>query len=163
MNLNPFELKENSYYAKDMYIKDENNQLKPIEDIAEKFNDKYGSYEYLLKGIDEGVDWRSIVYAGCYQGDLFCLDTKNRKYYFVNTGYGSCSGCDWYESQCCSIEGLQEIQDGLKKDIVEFDNLDEFMEWLNNEETIKYWSKSEIKEFLDDVNKEYGNLSDMSV
>lgn len=156
MNLNPFELRNNDYYVKDMYYKNQNGwkDFEPSRPCKELFNEEYGSYKYLLKGIHKDVDWKSIVYTGSYQGELYCLGVLDNKYYYVKTGYGSCSGCDWYEGNVGTVEGLQEIQDELKRDIREFDSLEEFLEYFNREE-VTGWRKDETKEFLIKAKEHY--------
>lgn len=160
MNLNPFELRENDYYVKDMYIKEKESygRLSVNPEVGIKLNEKYGSYEYLLKGINIDINWKSVVYTGSYQGELYCLgEGSNGNVYYVNTGYGSCSGCDWYQGSEKSIEGLQEIQDSLKKDIKEFDNVNTFIDWFTSDErkANEWWGKEERDEFLIDVKKKY--------
>lgn len=152
MNLNPFELRENDYYAKDAYEKDKWGDYS-----ANKLGVKYGSYEYLLACINTDIDWDCICYTGSYQGELYCLGNLNDKYYYVSTGYGSCSGCDWYQANEGTIEGLQEIQDALKSDIREFDTINEVIEYLTRDENYK-WNKEEIDEFLNDINLKYNIL-----
>lgn len=160
MNLNPFELRNNDYYVKDMYMKDKDgwSWLSVVPEVGKQLNEYYGSYEYLLKGINLEIDWKSIVYTGSYQGELYCLgESKDGKVYYVNTGYGSCSGCDWYQAQDGSIEGLQEIQNSLKKDIKEFNNVDDFIEWFTSDERNynEWYGKEERDEFLNDVREKY--------
>ena len=92
MNLNPFELRRNDYYAVDMYVVRENGYYPDEKEDVENALECYGSYEYLLKGINTEVKWKVIEYCGSYQGELFCLGNIGDKIYFVNTGYGSCSG-----------------------------------------------------------------------
>jgi hypothetical protein len=149
MNLNPFELRNNDYYAKDLFEHGNYGSLR-----ANKFGETYGSYEYLLKGIHIGVEWKIVCYAGSYQGELYCLGEHDNKFYYVNTGYGSCSGCDWYQANDGDIEGLQEIQDSLKRDIREFNNIAEFLSWFNDNNS-GIWVNSEMKEFLAEVQKVY--------
>lgn len=148
MNLNPFELRENDYYVKDMFTKG-GYYLK-----ANKFGEEYGSYEYLLKGINTEINWTVICYAGSYQGELYCLGELEGKVYYFNTGYGSCSGCDWYQANEDTIEGLQEVQDGIKREIREFDNLNDFMEWFSGEYN-NSWGREERDEFLGEISKHY--------
>jgi hypothetical protein len=152
MNLNPFELRENDFYVKDMYKMrtDGWSRLEPTQLNEDEYG---GSYEYLLRGINTDVDWKIICYAGSYQGELFCLGEYDNKFYFVNTGYGSCSGCDWYQANDDSISGLQEIQDSLKKDIKEFDTLVDFLDWFKNNED-NWWSYDK-GDFLRDIKETY--------
>lgn len=152
MNLNPFELRENDYYAVDMY--EENGHYPKEKKDVEILLDSYG-YGYLLKGINTEVDWRVKEYCGSYLGELFCLGNIEDKIYFVNTGYGSCSGCDWYEANCGSIKGLQSVQDGLKRDIKEFDNIDSFLEWLNSDDRRTVWWDEDREQFLKEVKLKY--------
>lgn len=154
MNLNPFELRDNDYMAKDMYKKTNfGGDLEPS-----LWNEEYGGYEYLLKGINTDIDWKVTCYTGSYQGELCCLGVDAAgKYYYVNTGYGSCSGCDWYEACGDSIVGLQELQDSLKNNLKEFDSLTDFIKWFTSPER-KYneWRSSEERdEFLKDVEEKY--------
>lgn len=137
-----------------MYEGEENNYPDEKEDV-EKLLGSYG-YGYLLKGINTEVDWKVEEYCGSYQGELFCLGNIGDKIYFVNTGYGSCSGCDWYEANSGSIKGLQSVQDGLKRDIKEFDNIDMFLEWFNSDDRkTEWWDNEDREQFLKEVKLKY--------
>lgn len=149
MNLNPFELRTNDYKADAMFKRDKWGDL-----CAFLWDESYGSYEYLLKGINTEINWRVICYAGSYQGELYCFGEYNDKFYYVSTGYGSCSGCDWYQAKADDIDGLQEIQNSLKNAIREFESIEEFKEWFNAKE-VSGWYREEADEFLHKLNREY--------
>jgi hypothetical protein len=150
MKLNPFELRKNDYFARDMY------EMRGGWLCANKFDEAYGGYEYLLKGINTDVEWTVVCYTGSYQGELYCLGEAYGKFYYVNTGYGSCSGCDQYEAVKSDLNGLQELQDALKYKLREFESLDEFLQWFNGEYS-DAWYESERNEFLNAVNKFYSH------
>lgn len=148
MKLNPFELRNNDYMAKEMFYRGNSGFLIPT------LWEECDSYEYLLKGINTDVNWKIICYAGSYQGELYCFGEYKNKFYYVSTGYGSCSGCDWYEANRNSVEGLQTIQDELKRNIREFDSIEEFKEWFNKKE-VSGWYRVEAEIFLAELDEEY--------
>lgn len=145
MNLNPFELRPNDYCVKDLFTETRFGWFKPT-----KFGAERGGYEYLLRGINIDVNWTIICYAGNYQGELYCLGESKGLFYYVNTGYGSCSGCDWYQAKEDKLDGLQEVQDGLKLKIREFNSLNDFLEWFKGEYTDS-WCEEESNEFLSKI------------
>lgn len=151
MKLNPFELRNNNYYVKDLYK--ESTHWHCIDTIS----GENGNYEYLLKNINTDVNWEILCYTGYYSGYIYCLGKGYNKYYYIGIGYGSCTVCDVYQS-CNSIADLQELQDSLKSCIREFDTLEEFIKWFNSEEGDNVWDR-ERDGFLKEIQDKYPNIS----
>lgn len=116
--------------------------LFPIEKISdnEKILLKMGAnyegihnYSGLLKSITDKIEW--ILESGYedYQGDLYWLGKDdNDNYYFLQQGYGSCSGCDALQSANGNYEALDRLRDGMKRNIIKFCSLQEFKEYIVN-------------------------------
>jgi len=82
MNLNPFELEEC------LKLKDVNT------DDSWGYGYEY-SYEELIESITARVKWTIKAGFKDYQGEYFYFGEDGEgKVYFLNSGYGSCSGCD---------------------------------------------------------------------
>ena len=150
MKLNPFEDLKNEYDLKDVLIKKSNYSWDI--DLKDEYIEVLGSldYEMLVKCINPNIKWH-ILDIGSYQGDYYYFAIYNNKVYFVSIGYGSCSGCDSLLA-CSSIEDFVELQDSIKRDIREFDNLEELITWIKNSAE---WWLSDKYEILDYIKKEF--------
>lgn len=149
MKLNPFENLKNEYELKDVLIKDWWGHK--VKEEYENLLGRCFDYETLVKCINTKIDWH-ILTTGSYQGDYWYFAQYNNKIYFVNIGYGSCSGCDAFQASQHDINDLIELQDNIKRDIREFDNLEELISWILNSNE---WWLSEKDEILDFIKKEF--------
>ena len=150
MKLNPFENLKNEYELEDVLSKDDGWAYK----VKEEYNYLLGEwidYETLVKCINTKIDWH-ILETGCYQGDYWYFAQYDNKVYFVNIGYGSCSGCDALMASYDNINELIELQDGIKRSIREFDNLEELISWIVNSNE---WWLSDKDTILDFVKEEF--------
>lgn len=142
MNLNPFEnemsLKLNDETDADGYFR----------------TCEYDYYE-LIKSITDKVNWKVNAGTNDYQGDYLCFGEGQGKYYFVDFGYGSCSGCDALEA-CNSFQDLLEVREDIKRNIKEFESLDQFEKWFNNEGQTEWWNWDDIKAFIKEMDSIYG-------
>jgi hypothetical protein len=163
MNLNPFENEKCTYDIRDLFIEKESeyswNRLKANKELLDKFNQDWDNYGYILKSISDKVNW--FIEGGYkdYQGEIYWLGKDNDGfYYFVNTGYGSCSGCDSYQAAEGNIQELEEIRQGLKRDIKQFESLEEFKNYISGEvaEGSFYWHDDDFKDFIEKLNNEFG-------
>jgi hypothetical protein len=68
------------------------------------------SYDDLIISADFHIFFS--VSIGSYQGDLFYLVLKDDRFYYIHTGFGSCSGCDAYEA-CSSAQDYEELRQSL--------------------------------------------------
>ena len=64
-----------------------------------------------------------------YQGDTFALIEKDGRYGYLCFGWGSCSGCDALQA-CDSIEGLQDLCNGLESSVQWFDSKEAIRKWI---------------------------------
>ena len=167
MNLNPLESEKCLYDIEEIYeIVTTEYEDWSYTDIEQRIDlNKDHSYTYLLKSITDKIDW--IIEAGDkdYQGDIYYVGKdKSDRYYLLVQGYGSCSGCDAYQSaeSICehdkNLESLNELQEDMKRNIRQFENLEEFKIYLESEETRGsfFWYGDDIKDFIEKVNKEFG-------
>lgn len=150
MKLNPFEYLENEYKLEDILVKSGWNEYDPKEEYKGIFGD-YTDYETLVKSINTKIDWH-IFTTGGYQGDYYYIAQYDNKIYFVDIGYGSCSGCDALMGSLYDINKLIDLQDSIKRNIREFDNLEELISYVND--TTQYWSYYR-NELLDFIKKEF--------
>ncbi len=67
-----------------------------------------------------------------YQGDTRVLLRKDGRYGFLNFGWGSCSGCDGLQA-CSSFREIEELIQGLERDIKWFDTLAEAQAYIGND------------------------------
>ena len=84
-------------------------------------------YDSLL--VSAGFKIEYIASIGDYQGDLFFLLSKDGLYYYAQTGYGSCSGCDAF----LAMNTVKEMED-LRKSLIPTScrNKENMISWLEN-------------------------------
>lgn len=151
MRLNPFENIQNEYNLKDVIFKEKNGCYAEFK-TKDEYIEKLGTLEYemLVKCINTNIEWH-ILDIGYYQGDYFYFSQYNNKFYFVCIGYGSCSGCDALMA-CSNIEDFSNLQDEIKRDIREFDNLEDLVNWIIS--STEWWC-SEKDSVLDFVKEKF--------
>lgn len=149
MVLNPFEDKNNEYDLRDVLANEEYWGYRPKKEYEGVFGDWY-KYEVLVRTIDTGIKWH-ILQTGSYQGDYWYIGEKDGKIYFVDIGYGSCSGCDSLMASENDLNELIDLQDEIKRKIREFDSVEELKEWVTN--TNEWWWASEKEEILKFIEK----------
>ena len=91
-----------------------------------------------------------------YQGDSMLLyKLENDKYGILIFGWGSCSGCDALQG-CNNYEEVDDLISDLKSKIVEFNNKEDIVKYINNENRkLEYsWYEKTYQEFYEKV-KEY--------
>jgi len=116
-------------------------------------------YGFLVDDLwgDCEVLWKFVV--NDYQGsvEFIILDTKTNTHIYYNYFYGSCSGCDTWESEGYSDE---VIKNEMKKDAIYFnkDEKKELIDYLTSfyEGKKSYYGEDneeavEIKKVLDDI------------
>ena len=89
-------------------------------------------------------------HEGSYCGDSFYAFKDGNRYGFLSFGWGSCSGCDWFESVVGNLEETRKLQESLFNDIKWFYNKEQLLIWLSDEKVQKgkfYWSESLWHEF----------------
>lgn len=150
MRLNPFEHKENKLKLEDVLETTDFECFKIKKEYTSILNENYLDYEALVKCIDPNIEWH-ILDTGGYQGDYWYFALYNSKVYFVNIGYGSCSGCDSLLA-CSNIKDIKELQDDIKRNIREFDDLKELVEWIVN--STEWWI-SEKDKILNYIKEEF--------
>ena len=153
MRLNPFEDKKNEYDLREILTKEDLWVYEPKQEYKDLFGE-FLSYEVLVKAIDTSIKWH-ILKTGSYQGDYWYIGEKDDKIYFIDIGYGSCSGCDSLLAREYDIDGLVELQDEIKRKIREFDNILELVEWIHGSNE---WWFDEKYEILGFINKEFDIL-----
>ena len=173
MNYNPLENEKCLYDIEDIYkikihkYEDDDYEFVSVEktkDLDRKEAYRNG-YNYLLKSITDKIEW--FIEAGLedYQGDIYYLGVDEEgRYYFLPQGYGSCSGCDAYdgaEYDCQhdrNLVSLDRLRDSMKRHIIQFENLEEFKEYLCGEYTKGsfYYYSLDMKDFIEKLNREFG-------
>lgn len=118
-------------------------------------NDKNYGYEGLIDSFD--VDILLDEHDDDYQGDSFYLlrDAENR-IGFLSFGWGSCSGCDAYDSASDDVRygvnpsALVDLRDELWNDVSWFSSLDDLRDYFNkNDVALKWYGyNSAFKVFL---------------
>jgi hypothetical protein len=85
-----------------------------------------------------------------YQGDSRVLYQDGERYGYLNFGWGSCSGCDALQS-CQSLEQIDELRNGLNRDIQWFDSREEALRFFEGRDwEVQYsWHAEETKEFVE--------------
>lgn len=151
MVLNPFEDKKNEYDLRDVLTNEYFFGYRPKDEYNGILGDWY-NYEVLVRTIDTGIKWH-ILQTGSYRGDLWYIGEKDGKIYFVDIGYGSCSGCDPLMARENDLDELIDLQDEIKRKIREFDNLAELKELVTN--VNEWWWTSEKEEILRFIEKEF--------
>lgn len=119
------------------------------------FNEDYwkpnGGYEALITlGGEEIVN---SVDVGDYQGDALLLlkhPTENL-YFFLEYGWGSCSGCDAFQG-CDTIGDLQELADSFVGD-AEWKTADEMLAYFRskNWDERYYYRDSEVQRWVNEI------------
>lgn len=138
MELNPFEL----------------DVMKPINEVVtgdvKKWHYEHDYFDLVLS-ITDKVKWSVSTNRNCYQGDMFFLGfDDNNSIYFLNDGYGSCSGCDELYG-CNSLDDFDELRNKLKKRIRKFNNAKEFESWFNEYADLECYSYSDVTEFSEKI------------
>lgn len=149
MILNPFEGRKNHYDLREILEEDWSNYV-PKKEYESLFGNDL-DYYVLVKAIDDSIDWH-ILNTGSYQGDYWYIGLKDNKIYFVNIGYGSCSGCDALLATDDDIQGLVNLQNSIKSDIREFESFEELISWIVN---CNEWWLSAKEEVLNFIKKEF--------
>lgn len=149
MVLNPFEGRKNQYRL-DNILEHNGFDYAPKREYREVFGETL-DYDVLVKAIDDSIDWH-ILTTGSYQGDYWYIGLKDNKIYFVNIGYGSCSGCDALLATDDDIQGLVNLQNSIKSDIREFESFEELISWIVN---CNEWWLSAKEEVLNFIKKEF--------
>lgn len=111
-----------------------------LQHLVPKIKDcRYGE---VLEGLI-GEYSEILLYFGCadYQGDVAVGWEDENKYYFYEYSYGSCSGCDEWESRSLSsLEIAKEMMEGT----VKFENKKQAFEFFNN---YKRYEHDNVKKF----------------
>jgi hypothetical protein len=151
MRLNPFESLDNEFDLQDIL---EYTWVLRVKDCyAEIFGfGRKVDYSLLIECINSNIKWHILTIGGAYSGDYWYFANYNNKFYFVDFGYGSCSGCDALLACGDNIGELKELQDEIKRSIREFDSLNEFVEWVIK--SAEWWALDK-DEILDYVKKEF--------
>lgn len=149
MRINPFEYKQNEYDLKEILEKGWWGYV-PKKEYQKEFGIGL-DYDILVKSIDTSINWH-ILTTGSYQGDYWYIGQKDNKIYFIDIGYGSCSGCDNLLAVEDDIDDLITLQRSIKNSIREFDNMEELLNWIVN---CNEWWLSEKDEILDYIKKEF--------
>lgn len=103
-------------------------------------------YESLLETLEY-----EIVYSGefgDYQGDYLVMFKKDNRFGYLQFGFGSCSGCDSYQS-CENKEELIDLRDSLNNDI-QWKSPKEMISFLENrdwEGCVSFYDKEQELEF----------------
>lgn len=88
---------------------------------------RLGGYEAIIGlCVDEVVTSERF---GDYQGDAYVLVRMGDAYGFLTYGYGSCSGCDWYEGTS-SVDGFVEMTIALRDQTHWEPSADALYDWL---------------------------------
>ena len=89
-----------------------------------------------------------------YQGDSRVLYKDGEKYGYLNFGWGSCSGCDALQG-ATSVCEIQELIDGLQKDIKWFDDKASCLKYFKKKDwKLDYsYHAEETKDFVEKVIK----------
>lgn len=172
MNLNPLENQECLYNIEDMFKLENHNydwdsdyvSIEADKELKDKLGCDYGNYDYLLKSITDKIDWFLKAGDKDYQGSIYYLgkDAESR-YYFLDQGYGSCSGCDAYQSsewncECNNtLKPLEELRESVKRAIKQFNSLDEFKSYINGENSKGsfYWYDNDFEDFINKLNEKF--------
>ena len=98
-----------------------------------------GSYDGLLESA--GMQILSETAVGDYQGDLYVTlyDPDDARYGFTVIGYGSCGGCDAYESCYDNITELTSLRDSLVDGITWRESKEALSEWLVDRDHAGQW------------------------
>lgn len=150
MRLNPFEDKKNEYDLREILSNEDYYGYEPKKEYQDLFGE-FLSYYLLVKSIDTSIRWR-VLQTGAYHGNYWYIGEKDEKIYFVDIGYGSCSGCDDLLASEDDIDSLLDLQDRIKRKIREFDGVVELRDWIENSNE---WWFEEIYEVLEFIKKEF--------
>lgn len=111
----------------------------------------YLDYESILELLHPEIEWFTDR-EDDYQGQWFAVGVdKNGKWYFHQGEFGSCSGCDWFES-IETVEEAKELLDFLDGIICITETEIPVLEYLENEKQNLSWD--EARETLDNLIKE---------
>lgn len=149
MNINPFENIKNEYELENLLERGKWGDL----DIKEQYCELFDEFDYslLVKSINTKIKWHILTTGGC-QGDYWYIGEYNDKFYFLDVGYGSCSVCDNFMASDRNVDDLKSLQDALKREIREFESLEELTNWIIN---CTEWWLNEKDEILDFIKKEF--------
>jgi len=68
-----------------------------------------------------------------YQGDSYVYYHEGDKHGLLVFGWGSCSGCDALQG-CSSVDEVEELIEGLRREIKWFDSASKLYNWINDKE-----------------------------
>jgi len=140
MNLNPFELMQSETLPVKTY--------QYYGDDKPEFDECAYDYDELLESVNLDVDWTIKAQEYNYQGDYFYFGEYANRFYFVVIGYGSCSGCDALQA-CSTYTDMVDLRDDIKRDIREFDSLQEFKVWFDEHVQNQWYDGSEVENFTE--------------
>lgn len=111
-------------------------------------------YEYSYEGLVDsfGVEIVFAEHDKDWQGDSFYLLKDEQRYGFLQFGWGSCSGCDAYESsRDMGGNALEELRDELWEKVVWKDSLDGLRAYMveNDPKLQWYGNRPSFKAFLE--------------
>lgn len=112
----------------------------PIEDLFRKhptfdWEEGPSSYEELVESL--GVEIILEEEDGAYQGDSYLVVKDGDRYGELTFGWGSCSGCDWFQS-CITQAEFSELRDSLESRIQWFDDLSSLQKYVAGEEFMSW-------------------------
>lgn len=109
-------------------------------------------YTECIEKLHPEITWFTTE-EGSYQGDWFAVGfDKEGKYYFQEGSYGSCSGCDWYESLPCiySYETRQFNDEEIKRLKEYIDEMNTLIKIGDNkEEALNYLEQTKANSWTD--------------
>jgi len=119
-------------------------------------NGEYPSYDLLIKSVSDFVTWTVIAGNEDYQGDYYAFgEDQKGNYYYVTTGYGSCSGCDELEA-CQTVEDLEKLRADIRRGVARFDSIETFVNHFKEDEWQSFgWMGSDMKLFNKEMFKHY--------
>lgn len=106
-----------------------------------------GNYENLLESA--GPTILASTHVGSYQGTLYMLLEENGTYGYLNTYYGSCSGCDSLQAAGGNIKALAELRQRLLDEVVWYKTKAEVLAAIEQDVTVSDdWYRDDDKKFL---------------
>lgn len=106
----------------------------------------YGYKDAVIRPGDTIVD---SLWAGDYQGDLYMiLQDSEGRYGFTVIGYGSCSGCDWWEATRDDAEYDWETKTYRKPEVIDrfVEQVQSGVQWFDSKMDLKVKLRTMLRE-----------------
>ena len=113
-------------------------------------NNKYLYYDDIINLLHPNVTW-FFERDDDYQGEFFvCGYDNQKKWYFIQGSFGSCSGCDWLESVETEEEAINFLTH-FKNEVIVKDTKEEIIKYMQDTVLNTSWSSSTLERLINKI------------